>query len=98
MATIDSTPNETDITNAYLGNCGYEEDASVAKARAFKTVLVAMRLRGITMIEEDGDRMEFSLKELADMERRANHFIAANAGVAAGGTGVTHVSLRNMRG
>ncbi len=97
MATIDSSSTTAQITAAYLDNCGYAEDASVAMAKAFVTACVAMRVRGITKLDNAGELMEFSiggLKELADEARR---FINANAGPAAGGSGVKHVDFADFR-
>ncbi|MCH8244145.1 MAG: hypothetical protein IH897_16265, partial [Planctomycetes bacterium] len=47
MATITSASSLDDIQNAYFDNCGYEEDGSVPKARAFISVCRAMLGLGI---------------------------------------------------
>lgn len=66
-------------------------------AKAFVTACTAMMTRGITVLEHGGERMEFSLRDLAARSDKAEAFVVANAGIAAGGSGIHHADFREFR-
>lgn len=94
MATIDSTSTTAQITAAYLDNCGYYEDASASKARAFITACTAMLARGMRAIDHGGERLEFSPADLRALITEARKYIAESTGNAGG---VKFASFENFR-
>jgi len=78
MATIDSLSTTTEIRDAYFDNCGYFEDASTAKAKAFVTVCEAMQARGVTKLRNGEEELTFSMESLTAAINRAYTFIATN--------------------
>ncbi|MFQ5493775.1 MAG: hypothetical protein ACE5EX_00175 [Phycisphaerae bacterium] len=97
MATINSTSTTAQIRAAFLDNCGYFEDRSVAMASRFVSAVTAMLVRGISVVQDGEHRMEFSPRDLRELASSARRYVAAHAGVAAGGAGIRHVDLRCFR-
>ena len=97
MATITSVSTTAEITAAYLDNCGYEEDGSMAMAKAFVTACRAMLTRGIRVIDKGGERMEFATETLQSLITEAQRYARQNAGVDAGGAGTKFADLRDFR-
>lgn len=62
-----------------MDNCTYAEDGSVAKAKAFASACRAMIVRGITVIDEAGDRIEMSPPVLQREIKDANQFAVLNS-------------------
>jgi len=98
VPTISATSTEPEIRAAYLDACGYEEAGSVAMAKRFVTVLRAMQMRGITAVEQEGQKLEYDLATLRAQEQAALRFIAECA-TGAGGEAprIIHADLRHFR-
>lgn len=79
MSTINSTSTDADIRAAYLDNCTYSEDGSVDKAKAFVSACRAMIVRGITVIDQAGERLEMSPPALQREITEANRFVGLNS-------------------
>lgn len=92
MATVDRTTTTTEIGLLYADNCGYEEDADAAKASAFITVCRSMLARGITTIEHNGSRMQFSAASLRALIDEARAYVSSQSAGR-----VKHASFENFR-
>lgn len=75
MSTVTRSTDTAEISALYLDNSGYEEDASTTMAAAFITVCTAMLRRGISTIDHDGTRTEFSPKDLRELIADARRFV-----------------------
>src|SRR5215207_8957877 len=78
MSTLTSSSTLVEIENAYVDNASYEEDASVAKAKAFIT---AARILLLKLPEESGTReshLKLSKAEIAAQLEQARTWVAAN--------------------
>ena len=78
MATITSSSTNTQISAAYLDNCGWYEDGNVTMAKAFITVCIAMLSRGIISVNSGDDSMTFSPRDLREMMNDARQFVSRN--------------------
>jgi hypothetical protein len=97
MAILDSTSTNAEVRAAYFDNCGYFEDSDTAMARRFVTACIAMQSRGITSIAHGDERIDLSPKDLRELQKRAEQFAASRLSVDDGGSGTTHVDLREFR-
>lgn len=97
MAVVDSTSTEAEIAAAYLDNCGYVEDDSLAMARRFVTACMAMKKRGLKRFQQGPTEMEFSMESLREDIREARQFITGKTAVGSGGAGYTAVGFTNFR-
>jgi len=100
MSTLDSTSTDAEIVAAVKDNASYHEDGSVAKCRAFITA-VEMYLFDAPRRFTHGGRSGLELELDTEMlERRltgAKRWLDANAGVTAGGAGVSYADFRSFR-
>lgn len=94
MATLDSSSTTAEISAAYLDNCGYYEDEDAAMARRFVTACEAMLSRGVTAIEQAGQRMQFSTGSLESALGRAKEFISGSSGATGGAQFSSFVDFR----
>lgn len=98
MATVDSTTTEAELKAAFRDNASYEEDASVAKARAMVTICMVMLERGIRRWKDGDQEQEFSPEILLKMKEDAARWANANDTTAANRQGrVTYTSFENFR-
>ncbi len=98
MSTLDSTSTEDEIAAAYMDNASYREDGDVAKAKAYITACEFMSMRGVSVIDRDGKRMEFDQRVIESQMQRAERFIAARRSVANGGFGIRQFTFGEFRG
>lgn len=99
MSSLSSASTLTQVENAYVDNASYEEDADVAKAKAFVT---AARILLLKLPAEAGTRenhLKLSTNEIAAQLKQAQAWVAANDTGSTGSSGpaVTVVSFENFR-
>lgn len=97
MSAISSSSSYDDAVAAYLDNCGYAEDRSVAKARAFITACRALLiLQPKRQRTGSNHETEFNIEGLNSQIDKAQAWINANRSTSNGG--YRHYSMQNFRG
>jgi hypothetical protein len=102
MSTLTSSSTRAEINAAYLDNASYEEDGSVAKAKAFITACRFLLLPKITPSRSagpgDGGEVEFNLDMIKVQMEAAQQYVAANDTSNYDGFGtVRHVDFTGLR-
>lgn len=102
MSTLTSASTRSEINAAYLDNASYEEDASVAKAKAFITACRFLLLPKLTPARSagpgDGGEVEFNLDVVRAEMQAAQQYVAANDSGSYEGFGtVKHVDFTGLR-
>lgn len=87
MSTLSSASSLTAITNAVMDNMSFEEDGSLAKARAFVTAANLWLLKNAGSSSRDGNSLTLNVAQIQAMVEQARAYVAQSA--AAGG-GVKH--------
>lgn len=84
---------------SYRDNASYAEDGSAAKANAFITACSFLLEQRPKRAAHGGRGTEFELDPgvIERQQQRASRWLAANAGVTAGGAGIRHVDVRRFR-
>lgn len=77
MAAVTSTSTVDEINAAYLDNCSYQEDASVAKAKAFVTVCRAILIRPSSG-SKGGESGSWDYNQISSQLKEAQQWLAAN--------------------
>lgn len=96
--TADSTLDE--VKAAYRNAASYAEDRSATKALAFVTaaeILLIMLPQRVTHGGRDTSEIQLDLGQIKEAIERARKWLAINAGVTAGGAGVVHCDLSDLR-
>ena len=98
MSDLSSSSTLAEVQAAYDDNASYEEDSSIAKARAFVTAC-RLLLRRVPSLMRDGEKHEIQvdLKNIQAEMQRAQRWIAGAAGVGSGGAGFVQSSFENFR-
>lgn len=98
MATIDSNSTAAEIRAAYLDNCGYAEDGSVAKAKAFITACRALLLVLDKLRASEGNQVQHNPELIRQEMAEAQAWLANHSEAAAdAGPRVTRPSFRTFR-
>jgi len=97
MSSLTSASSLTEIKAAYLDNASYQEDADLAKARAFITACRMLLLK-LPQHASQGDGVEVTLdvRMLQNEMNAAKRWIANSAAGSIGG-GVRVASFQNLR-
>lgn len=99
MSTITSSSTPADIEAAYLDNCTYEEDSSVAKAKAFISACKALILKRPSRIsKQGGGDLTWDFETIkAELDAARTWLATSPTALAASGGGVIHSSLEDYR-
>lgn len=102
MSTLTSSSTRAEINAAYLDNASYEEDGSVAKAKAFITACRFLLLPKVTparsMGPDGGGQVEFNLDVVRAEMQAAQLYVAANDTSSYEGFGsVKHADFTGLR-
>lgn len=97
MSTLSSASTLTEIKAAYLDNASYQEDADLAKARAFITACRMLLLK-LPQRAAQGDGVEVQLDvRMIQTEMNATKRWIANSAAGSIGGGVRVASFQNLR-
>jgi len=98
MSSLTSASTLAQIKAAYADNASYQEDADVAKARAFVTAcrLLLLKTPSKVMHGKAGG-IEFSVASIQQQLDAANRWLACSLAAADGG-GITFPSFDGFRG
>jgi len=95
MSTLSSSSTDAEVRAAYDDNASYEEDGSLAKAKAFVTAvrfLLRRQPKRFAAGGRDGEEIELDPRVLQDQLCSAQSYVAANSS-----TGIKHVSFEDFR-
>jgi len=89
-----------EVEAVYLDNCGYAEDASTTKAKAFQSAVRALILLSATAMAKGSNSVSFSREMLADELSNVTKWIAMHPATDfdRGGPNVTYADFRGSRG
>lgn len=98
MATLTSSSTAGEIEAAYLDNASYEEDGSVAKARAFITACrFKIHLLADSAASPQGHQASIRTEKYQREIEAAQSFIRASADVTEGGSGAVYLGVEDYR-
>lgn len=97
MSTLTSASTLAEVEAAYADNASYEEDESLTKCAAFITAARILLVKLPKRAAHNERDVEMDTERISGEIKQAQAWQRANAGVAAGGSGVKHVDLRNFR-
>ncbi len=97
MSSLSSSSTLTEIEAAYADNASYEEDESLTKCAAFITACRLLLMKLPKKARQDSRELEMDLERISGEIVAAQAWRRANAGVAAGGSGVKHLDFSNFR-
>jgi len=95
---LSSSSTRDDVLAAYADNASYEEDASVAKAKAFVTAcrMLLSPKHSAALVSGPGLQVQIGLKQIAGELAAAQSWLAANDQRAPAGE-VIHASFEEFR-
>lgn len=98
MSVLDSTSTLPDIKAEYFNNASYEEDASVAKAKAFITACRFLLEKIVdASVGSGGESFSIRTEKYEREIQAAQRFIAVRADPEDGGAGAKDYSLEDFR-
>ena len=99
MSTLSSSSTIAQIKAAYDDNASYDEDASVAKAKAFITACRLLIRKTPEELAKGTGRVKINVDLIAGELSEAQQYVAANDTSGSGGADsrVRHVSFENFR-
>ena len=97
MSTLSSSSTDAQVLASYDDSASYFEDGSVAKAKAMITAGTILLRRRAKRVSLGGEEIELDLEGIRQDVKSARKFVTSRTAAAAGGSGVTYVSLEDFR-
>jgi hypothetical protein len=94
LSTLTSASTDAQVRAAYDNNASYEEDGSVAKAKAFITACRILVHRLPKRIQKSQDIVDLTVTEVQAELKAARQFVASSA---SSGGGFRHFNVEDYR-